>query len=100
MEWLDGEKTPTRFLVTSLPRRVAHKQIVRLLHERWCTEQAYQEMKGELGPDHDEGRTFVGWHHHVSVVLCCYAFVVTERTRHFPPTARRSHPADPLALAA
>jgi SRSO17 transposase len=100
MEWLDGETAPTKFLLTSLPRRMSHKHIVRLLHERWRTEQAYEEMKGELGLDHYEGRTFVGWHHHVSVVLCCYAFVVTERTRHFPPSARRRDPARPLALAA
>jgi SRSO17 transposase len=100
MEWLDGEKAPTKFLLTSLPRRMRHKPIVRLLHERWRTEQAYEEMKGELGLDHYEGRSFVGWHHHVSVVLCCFAFVVTERTRHFPPSARRPGPARPLAIAA
>ncbi len=49
-------------------------------------EQAYSELKGELGLDHFEGRSFPGWHHHVSVVLCCYAFVVAERVRRFPPS--------------
>jgi SRSO17 transposase len=68
---------------------MATKQIVRTLKERWRTEAVYQEMKGELGLDHFEGRSFRGWHHHLSIVLCCYAFVVGERMRHFPPSQGR-----------
>jgi hypothetical protein len=44
---------------------------------------------GQLGLDHYEGRRFPGWHHHVSVALCCYAFIVAERVRHFPPLGQR-----------
>ncbi len=87
MEWPEGERAPTKFYLTTLPRRWSKKQIVRHLKERWRTERAYEELKGELGLDHFEGRSFVGWHHHVSVVLCCYAFVVAERMRHFSPSA-------------
>jgi SRSO17 transposase len=58
-----------------------------LIKERWRTERAYEELKGELGLDHFEGRSFPGWHHRVSVLLCCYAFIVSERVRHFPPSA-------------
>jgi SRSO17 transposase len=86
VEWPDHEEKPTKFLLTTLPRRMSKKQVVRILQERWRTEQAYSEMKGELGLDHFEGRSFPGWHHHVSVVLCCYAFVVAERVRRFPPS--------------
>ena len=57
--------------------------------QRWRIERTYQDLKDELGLDHYEGRRFPGWHHHVSVVLCCYAFVIAERVRHFPPSARR-----------
>ena len=84
-EWLDGEEKPTKFLLTTLARRMSRKQIVRICKERWRTERMYEDLKGELGLDHFEGRSFPGWHHHVSVVLCCYAFVVAERTRAFPP---------------
>jgi SRSO17 transposase len=56
--------------------------------QRWRTERAYQVIKGELGLDHDEGRRFPGWHHHISVALCCYAFIIAERVRRFPPSAR------------
>jgi SRSO17 transposase len=100
LEWPDGEETPSKFILTSLPRRMTKKQIVRLVKERWRTERAYEELKGELGLDHFEGRSFPGWHHHISVVLCCYAFIVSERVRHFPPSAGREDRADAVAVAA
>ncbi len=89
-EWPEGEQRPTKFALTSLPRRMSKKQIVRIVKERWRTERAYEDLKGELGLNHFEGRSFPGWNHHVSVVLCCYAFIVGERLRHFPPSERRS----------
>lgn len=88
-EWRDGEAAPGHFILTTLPRRMSKKEIVRILKERWRTERMYEDLKGELGLDHFEGRSFPGWHHHVSVVMCCYAFVVAERVRAFPPSAER-----------
>jgi SRSO17 transposase len=99
-EWPEGEAEPTKFALTTLRRSMSKKQVVRLLKERYRTERVYQEMKGELGLDHFEGRSFPGWHHHVSVALCCYAFVIGERMRHFPPTTGRRSPARADALAA
>jgi SRSO17 transposase len=98
-EWPHGEKAPSKFALTTLRRSMSKKQIVRIFKERYRTENVYAEMKGELGLDHFEGRSFPGWNHHVSVALCCYAFVLGERLRHFPPAARRrSHPRSvPLA---
>jgi SRSO17 transposase len=100
MEWPEGEKAPTKFALTTLRRTMSKKQIVRIYKERYRTERVYEEMKGELGLDHFEGRSFPGWHHHVSVALCCYAFVIAERMRHFPPSARRRSALGPHALAA
>lgn len=99
-EWLDGEDKPSKFLLTTLARRMSRKQIVRLCKERWRTERMYEDLKGELGLDHFEGRSFPGWHHHVSVVLCCYAFVVAERFRAFPPSASGTRRNRPLPVAA
>lgn len=74
--------------------------IVQLVKERWRTERVYQDLKGELGLDHYQGRRFQGWHHHISVALCCYAFLVAERARAFPPSgADAAHP-DALGVAA
>lgn len=99
-EWLDGEAKPTKFTLTTLPRRMSRKQIVRIFKERWRTERMYEDLKGELGLDHFEGRSFTGWHHHVSVVLCCYAFVVAERVSAFPPSAGRRRGDHQISVAA
>lgn len=100
IEWPQGEARPTKFFLTTLRRRMSKKLIVRTIKERWKTERVYEELKGELGFDHYEGRSFVGWHHHVSVVLCCYAFIAAERVRAFPPSTRRTSRVRPLAVAA
>lgn len=86
IEWPDTEDAPDSFTLTTLPRRMSRKQIVRLLKERWRVERMFEDLKGELGLDHFEGRSYPGWHHHISVVLCCYAFVSAERARAFPPS--------------
>lgn len=89
IEWRDGETEPANYFLCSTPERMTRKKLVRAVMQRWRTERAYEDLKGELGLDHYEGRRFPGWHHHVSVVLSCYAFVVAERVRRFPPSARR-----------
>jgi SRSO17 transposase len=100
VEWPDGESKPSKFVLTTMPRRMSKKQIVRIVMERWRTERAYEELKGELGLDHFEGRSFPGWHHHISVVLSCYAFIVAERVRRFPPSTGRNAEACSIAVAA
>lgn len=86
IEWEEGKKESCQFHLCSLPRGLTRKRLVRIVKARWRTEQAYRELKGDLGFDHFEGRSFPGWHHHVSVVLCCYAFVAAERAIAFFPS--------------
>jgi len=100
IEWRDGEVEPANCFLCSLPGRLTKKQLVRRVMQRWRIERTYQDLKDELGLDHYEGRRFPGWHHHVSVVLCCYAFVIAERVRHFPPSARRPVADDAQSVAA
>jgi SRSO17 transposase len=101
MEWEDGEPAPTKFYFINLDPhlRVTKKMLVRLVKQRWRTERVYEDFKGELGLDHFEGRRFRGWHHHVSVALSCFAFVVAERIRAFPPSTGKEaeHDSQPLA---
>jgi FOG: Transposase len=85
-----------KYYLASLPEDSTKKQMARIIKERYRTEQVYRELKGELGLDHFEGRRFTGWHHHVTVALCCYAFVVAEKARAFPPSGMR--PRIPLSL--
>jgi SRSO17 transposase len=100
IEWPDGEKAPTHYTLARLRKTPSRKQLVRITKERWRTERVYEDLKGELGLDHYEGRSFRGWHHHVTVVLCCYAFVTSERLRHFPPSRGRARPRYSLDRAA
>ena len=88
IEWRDDEAKPANSFLISLPGLRTKKQLIRRVMQRWRTERVYEDLKGELGLDHYEGRRFPGWHHHVSVALCCYAFIVAERVRRFPPSAR------------
>ena len=92
IEWPEGEPAPTKFVLSTMPASTSCKQLVRTFKSRWRIERSYEDLKGELGLDHYEGRSFIGWHHHVSVVLACYAFLVAEHARSFPPSARsQSH---------
>lgn len=100
VEWRDGESEPANYFFSSLPKTTRRKPLVRLVMQRWRTERIYEDLKGELGLDHYEGRRFQGWHHHVTVVLCCYAFVISERVQHFPPSTRGTTEARENALAA
>jgi SRSO17 transposase len=88
VEWPKGELEPTKFVLSTLPANITCKQMVRTVKSRWRIERSYEDLKGELGLDHYEGRSFVGWHHHITVVLACYAFLVAEHVRSFPPSAR------------
>jgi SRSO17 transposase len=99
VEWPLGESAPTKFVLSSLPVAMSCKQLVRIVKSRWRIERSYEDLKGELGLDHYEGRSFVGWHHHVSVVLACYAFLVAQHVRSFPPSARKKGRDDALAHA-
>lgn len=96
--WLVAEfrKRETKYYFSTLPRSTAQSELVRLIKERYRTEQVYLELKDELGLDHYEGRRFPGWHHHVTVALCCYAFLVAERARGFPPSGERRGRAAPV----
>lgn len=87
VEWRDDELEPSNYFFSTLPKATSIKQLVRIVMQRWRIERSYEDLKGELGLDHYEGRRFLGWHHHITVALCCYAFVVAERVRRFPPSA-------------
>jgi SRSO17 transposase len=87
IEWPPSEDAPTKFTLSTLPKRTPVETLALMTKERWRTERVYEDLKGELGLDHFEGRRFRGWNHHVSVALCCYAFIVAELARSFSPSA-------------
>jgi SRSO17 transposase len=95
IEWPDGSDTPTHYTLATLPSSLSRRQLVRHIKERWRTERVYQDLKGELGLDHFEGRTYTGWNHHVTIVLACFASLVAEHARLFPPAPARTQQPTP-----
>lgn len=82
-EWRPGNNE-RKFYFSDLPATVSKKELVRLLKLRWRVERDYQEMKGEVGLDHFEGRTWRGFHHHVTLCAAAHGFLAIQR-RLFPP---------------
>ena len=78
-EWPKSAKKPTTFYLSNLPEAIPKKRIIYLAKLRWRIERDYQEMKGELGLDHFEGRGWRGFHHHVACVAAAHAFLTLER---------------------
>ncbi len=67
--------------LVALPATASLRSLVRLAHHRWAIEQQYQELKDELGLDHFEGRSFVGWHRHVVLTALAYSWLQDARRR-------------------
>jgi SRSO17 transposase len=78
-EWPQGEPEPVRFWLANLPAEVPLQRLVGLAKLRWRVEHDYRELKDALGLDHFEGRSFTGWHHHVTLVSVAHGFVTLER---------------------
>ena len=81
VEWPRGEKEPTKYFLCDLPEHCPLRRLVRIVKARWKIEQDYQQLKEELGLDHYEGRSWAGWHHHVTLVMLAHAFLTLERLR-------------------
>ena len=80
-EWPVGQAKPTKYWRSNLPQTTPLVDLVRLARSRWRVEQDYRELKGALGLDHFEGRGWVGWHHHVTLVSVAHGFLTLERLR-------------------
>lgn len=83
-EWPADAEAPTDYWLSSLPSDTPIAELVCLGKLRWRIEHDYRELKDVLGLDHFEGRSYRGWHHHVTLVSLAHAFLTLERQR--PPT--------------
>ena len=77
-EWPEEEAVPTKFWLANLPEGTSLISLVRLAKIRWWIEQGYQQLKDELGLDNYEGRTWQGWHHHVTLTMLAFGFLTLE----------------------
>jgi SRSO17 transposase len=86
IEWPEGEQGPSECWLSNLPDDEPLGRLARLARLRWTIELDYRQLKGELGLDHYEGRSYRGFHHHCALVTCAHAFLTEERLR--PPAPR------------
>jgi SRSO17 transposase len=87
VEWPTDKPEPIKSWLSNLPQDTPMVELVRLGKLRWRIEQDYRELKGALGLDHFEGRSFGGWHHHVTLVSVAHGFLTLERLRRPKPAA-------------
>jgi SRSO17 transposase len=79
IEWPPGKDEPTKYWISNLPADTQLEKLVSMGKLRWRIEHDYRELKDALGLDHFEGRTYRGWHHHVTLVSIAHAFLTLER---------------------
>jgi SRSO17 transposase len=89
IEWPNGESEPTKYWLSNLPQDMALATLVDMAKLRWRIERDYQELKQEIGLAHYEGRGWRGFHHHATLAIAAYGFLVSERSL-IPPAASRS----------
>jgi SRSO17 transposase len=89
IEWPKGESEPTKYWLSTLPQNIAFADLVDFAKLRWRIERDYQELKQEVGLGHFEGRGWRGFHHHATLCIAAYGFLIAERAT-IPPSANRS----------
>ena len=86
IEWPQDAEAPSDYWLSNLAEDEPDERLARLARLRWTIELDYRQLKGELGLDHYEGRSYLGFHHHTALVTCAHAFITEERLR--PPAQR------------
>ncbi len=97
IEWPEAEPEPTKYWLSTLPARLSWRALVDTAKLRWRIERDDQELKQEVGLGHYEGRGWRGFHHHATLCLAAYGFLIAERAA-FPPSgpAAARHRAAPV----
>ena len=90
IEWPAGTDEPSGYWLARLPAKLSLKRLVAISKHRWVIERDYEELKQELGLSHYEGRNWRGFHHHGTLCIAAYGFLIAERSR-FSPSAHVGH---------
>jgi SRSO17 transposase len=90
IEWPKKQSEPTKYWLSTLPVSTSLQSLVKMAKHRWIVERDYEELKQELGLGHYEGRGWRGFHHHATLCIAAYGFLVSERNR-FSPSVRAGH---------
>jgi len=98
IEWPKGEQEPTKYWLSTLPEDITFHRLVDLAKLRWRIERDYQELKQEVGLGHFEGRGWRGFHHHATLCIAAYGFLISERETIPPSRPRSTGPFPKLAV--
>jgi SRSO17 transposase len=79
IEWPEDDEQPSDYWISNLPSDTPPERLARLARLRWMIELDYRQLKGELGLDHYEGRSYLGFHHHCAIVTAAHGFLTLER---------------------
>jgi SRSO17 transposase len=103
IEWPKEDPEPTKYFLSTLPADISRQELVDAVKSRWRIERDYQELKQQFGLDNFEGRNWRGFHHHATLCIAAYAFLVGERLAHREDTKKnavfRTQPALPESYA-
>ena len=89
IEWPEGEQEPTQYWLSTLPENISLHRLLNIAKLRWRIERDYQELKQEVGLGHYEGRGWRGFHHHATLCIAAYGFLISERET-IPPSGPHS----------
>jgi len=79
IEWPADQAEPTKYCLSTLPETTPLNELVGAAHQRWRIERDYQDLKQDFGLGHYEGRGWRGFHHHASLCIAAYGFLIAER---------------------
>jgi len=82
VEWPKGTQKPTKYWLSNLPESSTKHRLVQCAKVRWRIERDYQEMKQRLGLNQYEGRNWRGLHHHASLCIAAYGFLILQRLKY------------------
>jgi SRSO17 transposase len=91
IEWPAGEAEPTKYWLSTLPADISFRDLVDLAKLRWRIERDYLELKQEVGLGHFEGRGWRGFHHHATMCIAAYGFLISERETISPLNTSARH---------
>ena len=90
IEWPEHQSEPEKYALSTLPETTTLEELVSTAHQRWRIERDYQELKQEFGLDHYEGRGWRGFHHHATLSIAAYGFLVAERLAGHKPGSQKN----------
>jgi SRSO17 transposase len=81
IEWPEGDDEPAKYFLCTAPPQATLAQMVFVTKMRWRIERDYQELKQEFGLGHYEGRGWRGFHHHATLSIAAYGFLMAQRLK-------------------